>query len=180
LCVRRYQKNSCASPDAVNKLILAASLAGIVISAQPSKAKPQAQSPQPAARALDVDGPVPIGFAPPPPPPPPTADGRPAAALPPGAIRVEGSEQQAKLVTQPKPLYPPQARRAGISGAVHLGVLIAKDGTVQNIGVVNGHPLLAPAAIDAVRKWVYQQTLLNGEPVEVATSVTVNFQLAEQ
>jgi len=101
-------------------------------------------------------------------------------AIPPGAIRVEGSEQQAKLVTQPQPLYPPEARRAGISGAVHLSVLIAKDGTVQNIGVLSGHPSLVSAAIDAVRKWVYQQTLLNGEPVEVATSVTVNFQLAEQ
>lgn len=74
----------------------------------------QAQSPQPAARALDVDGPVPTEFAPPspppPPPPPPTGDGGPATALPPGAVRVEGSEQQAKAVTQPKPLCPPQAR----------------------------------------------------------------------
>jgi protein TonB len=83
-------------------------------------------------------------------------------------------------VSQPPPVYPAQARQAGISGAVHLSVLIAKDGTVQDVDVVSGHPSLAPAAIDAVRKWVYQQTLLNGEPMEVATSVTVNFQVAGQ
>lgn len=63
---------------------------------------------------------------------------------------------------------------------MHLSVLVAKDGKVQNIEVVDGHPLLVPAAMDAVRKWVYQQTLRDGEPAEVATSVTVNFQLAGQ
>ena len=83
-------------------------------------------------------------------------------------------------MSQPPPVYPAQARQAGISGAVYLSVLIAKDGTVQHIDVISGHPSLVPASIDAVRKWVYQQTLLNGEPVEVVTSVTVNFQVAGQ
>jgi TonB family protein len=144
----------------------------------------QAPSPQQAAQALDVDGPVPASLLlpppPPPPPPPPAGDGQPTATIPPGTIRVEGNEQQAKLVSQPPPVYPPQARQAGISGVVRLSVLIAKDGRVKNVEVVRGHPLLVPAAIDAVWKWVYQQTLLNGEPVEVSTSVTVNFQVVGQ
>jgi len=120
--------------------------------------------------------PAALGSTPPPPPPPPPPGDAQARAIPPGAILIEGSVQQAKLVSQQPPVYPPLARQAGISGTVQMSVVIAKDGTVQHIEVVSGHPLLVPAAIDAVRKWMYRQTLLNGQPVEVATTVNVNFQ----
>jgi protein TonB len=61
---------------------------------------------------------------------------------------------------------------------VILEVVISKQGSVQNLTVLSGHPLLTTAAIDAVKQWRYQTTLLNGEPVEVVTTVTVNFNLA--
>ena len=124
----------------------------------------QAQNPPQPPGALNVDGAVPEPSAPPPPPPPPpppAANGQ-AVVLPPGAIRIEGNIQQAKLVSQAPPIYPPLARQARISGMVRLSVTIAADGTVRNIQVLSGHPLLVPAAIDAVRKWVYEKTLLNG------------------
>ena len=142
----------------------------------------QAQNPPQPPGALNVDGAVPEPSAPPPPPPPPpppAANGQ-AVVLPPGAIRIEGNIQQAKLVSQTPPIYPPLARQARISGVVRLSVIIAADGTVRNIQVLNGHPLLVPAAIDAVRKWVYEKTLLNGQPVEVVTPVSVTFNVSDQ
>ena len=63
--------------------------------------------------------------------------------------------------------------------AVMKQAIIAADGTVKNLTVISGHPLLVPAALEAVRQWVYQQTLLNGEPVEVMTQIDVNFTLLE-
>ena len=95
--------------------------------------------------------------------------------LPQGRIAVEGKEQQAKLIHQQAPVYPPQAQQAGISGTVRMSVVVARDGTVSNIKVVSGHPLLVGAALEAVRHWAYQPTLLNGEPVEVLTPVAVTF-----
>ena len=80
--------------------------------------------------------------------------------------------QQAKLIRQPKPVYPPLAKQARISGVVHLTAVIAKDGTIQDLKVISGHPLLVQAAMEAVKQWVYQPTLLNGEPVEVVTRST--------
>ena len=77
------------------------------------------------------------------------------------------------------PVYPPLARQARISGTVRLEAVIAFNGAVQSLRVASGHPLLAQAALDAVRQWVYQPTLLNGEPVEVLTQIDVNFKLAE-
>ena len=142
----------------------------------------QAQNPPPPPGALNVDGAVPEPSAPPPPPPPPppsAANGQ-AVVLPPEAIRIEGNIQQAKLVSQTPPIYPPLARQARISGVVRLSVIIAADGTVRNIQVLNGHPLLVPAAIDAVRTWVYEKTLLNGQPVEVVTPVSVTFNVSDQ
>ena len=100
--------------------------------------------------------------------------------VPPGAVRVEGSVQQAKLVSHTPPVYPPLARQAQISGVVRLSVVIARDGTVRNIQVLSGHPLLVPAAIEAVRNWVYEKTLFNGQPVEVVTPVNVTFNVAGQ
>ena len=73
------------------------------------------------------------------------------------------------------PVYPPLARQARIQGTVILKVVISKSGDVENIKLFSGHPMLAPAAIDAVKQWKYKPYLLNGEPVEVETRVTVNF-----
>jgi len=98
----------------------------------------------------------------------------------PGRITVGGNVQQAKLIRQPKPEYPALAKQARISGVVHFAVIIAKDGTVMDIKVISGHPLLIPAALQAVQQWVYQPTLLNGEPVEVITQIDVNFTLSDE
>src|SRR5438309_688327 len=102
-------------------------------------------------------------------PPPPKAT--------PTRIRVGGQVQQASLISQPKPVYPALARQARIQGVVRLQAVIAKDGTVQELQVLSGHPLLVPSAMEAVRQWRYKPTLLNGEPVEVITMIDVNFVL---
>jgi len=85
----------------------------------------------------------------------------------------------AKLVRKVIPEYPPLAKTARVSGVVHLLGVIAKDGTIQNLQVIGGHPLLARAALEAVRQWIYQPTLLNGQPVEVIAPIDVNFTLGQ-
>jgi protein TonB len=122
-----------------------------------------------------IIGSVPSAALPPPPPPPP-AEKKPVT---PKRITIGGNVQQAKLVRQPKPNYPPLAKQARISGVVHLAAIISKDGTIQDLKVIGGHPLLIPAALEAVKQWVYQPTLLNGEPVEVSTQIDVNFTLSQ-
>lgn len=118
-----------------------------------------------------------IGSVPSAAPPPPPVKEAPKPQTP-QRIRVGGNVQQAKLIRQPKPVYPPLARQARIQGTVRLTAVIAKDGTIQELQVVNGHPLLVPSALEAVKQWVYQPTLLNGEPVEVVTQIDVNFTLS--
>jgi protein TonB len=110
-----------------------------------------------------------------PPPPPPPKEVRKEVQR----IKIGGAVQQAKLIRQPKPVYPPLAKQARISGTVHLSAIIAKDGTIQKLEVISGHPLLVPSALEAVKQWVYQPTLLNGEPVEVQTTIDVNFTLSQ-
>ena len=112
-----------------------------------------------------------VTAAPPPPPPPKAAT--------PKRIRVGGQVESARLIFQPKPEYPPLAKMARIQGTVRLEAIISKDGTIQDLKVVSGHPLLVKSALEAVQRWRYQPTLLNGEPVEVVTEVDVNFTLAE-
>ncbi len=112
------------------------------------------------------------------PPPPPPVKEAPKPVVP-QRIRVGGNVQQAKLVRQPKPVYPPLARQARIQGTVRFNAIIGRDGTIQNLQLVSGHPLLVPSAQDAVKQWVYQPTLLNGEPVEVITIIDVNFTLSQ-
>ncbi|MGA3096634.1 MAG: M56 family metallopeptidase [Bryobacteraceae bacterium] len=97
----------------------------------------------------------------------------------PTRIRVGGAVQTARLVKNVAPVYPPLAKQARIQGTVVMDVVIAKDGTVQNVTVVNGHALLIQAAMDAVRQWQYHPTMLNGEPVEVNTQVEVQFALPD-
>lgn len=94
-------------------------------------------------------------------------------------IRVGGNVQQTMLVSQPHPTYPPEAKAARIQGVVELQAIIGTDGTVKNLSVIQGHPLLAQAALDAVKQWVYKPTLLNGDPVEVQTIIDVNFTLSQ-
>jgi protein TonB len=123
-----------------------------------------------------IIGSVPSAAPPPPPPPPAKKEEKPAT---PQRIKIGGSVQQAKLVRQPHPVYPPLAKQARISGVVKLSAIISKDGTIQKLEVLSGHPLLVPAALEAVKQWVYQPTLLNGEPVEVITQIDVNFTLSQ-
>jgi protein TonB len=114
--------------------------------------------------------------APPPPPPPKKEEPKPVT---PQRIKVGGNVQSAKLVRQPRPNYPPLAKQARISGVVKLSAVIGKDGTIRELQTISGHPLLVPAALEAVKQWVYQPTLLNGEPVEVQTQIDVNFTLSQ-
>ncbi len=116
----------------------------------------------------------------PPPPPPPLPSGGGGYGVretPPQGIIVDATVQQRNLVSQSPPVYPPLARQSGVQGVVKLSLQIAKDGSVQKIEVMGGHPLLIPAAVDAVKQWRYHPTLLNGSPVEVSTTVDVSFDL---
>jgi len=85
---------------------------------------------------------------------------------------------QGNLVYRVQPVYPPLARAAGVQGTVVLRAIISRQGTIANLQVVSGHPMLAPAAVEAVRQWRYRPYLLNNEPIEVETQITVNFVLS--
>ena len=113
-----------------------------------------------------------LSQATPPPPPPPKPQT-------PKRIRVGGQVESARLIFKPNPEYPPLAKMARIQGVVRLDAIISKDGTIQDLKVLAGHPLLVKAALEAVQRWRYQPTLLNGDAVEVATEIDVNFTLAE-
>ena len=90
-----------------------------------------------------------------------------------------GNVQAANLQSQVKPVYPPLAKQARIQGVVVLEAEISKEGTIDNLKVISGHPLLIQAAIDAVKQWRYKPTQLNGEPVPVVTTITVNFAFSQ-
>jgi protein TonB len=81
----------------------------------------------------------------------------------------------ATIIRQDRPEYPPEARAAHIQGPVILHIIVGTDGAVKSIELVNGDAALTKAAIDAVKKWRYKPTLLNGQPVEIDTTVTVTF-----
>jgi periplasmic protein TonB len=110
------------------------------------------------------------------------SDSRPVApvAAPPALVApVHISHiSEGNLVHKVLPAYPPLARSARIQGTVVLQAVISKQGTIENLRVVAGHPMLVPAAIEAVRQWRYRAYVLNNEPVEVETQITVNFSLA--
>ena len=114
--------------------------------------------------------------APPAPAVKPAAPPRPAAREP-LRLRVGGLVQQGRLVHEVQPVYPPLARAARVSGDVELTAIIGTDGAVRQLQVAKGHPLLAQAALDAVRQWRYRPATLNGDPVEVITNITVMFRL---
>jgi protein TonB len=79
------------------------------------------------------------------------------------------------LLEQPKPIYPPIAKAAHVQGAVILHATISKSGTIEKLSVVAGPPMLQGAATDAVSRWRYKPYILDGEPTEVETTITVNF-----
>ena len=95
----------------------------------------------------------------------------------PQRIREGGIIEAAKIIAQPQPTYPVLAVQASIQGNVVLHAIIGKDGRVSELEIISGDPRLVKAALDAVRQWRYQPTLLNGEPVEVDTTITVSFVL---
>ena len=96
----------------------------------------------------------------------------------PQRVRVSSGVSTGLLIKKVTPVYPPLARQARIQGSVVLQAEISKEGTIQNLQLISGHAMLAPAAIDAVKQWRYKPYLLNGEPVAVETQVVVNFSLS--
>ena len=92
-------------------------------------------------------------------------------------VRLAQGTLQKYLLHAVQPIYPVQAQNLGVQGMVTLSTLIGRDGRVQNVSLVSGHPLLAPAAAVAVRQWVYKPYTQNGEPVEVETTIMVTFTL---
>jgi len=117
-------------------------------------------------------------------PPPPVARVEPTHAIqpkpdvsaPPRIIRIS-ELRMARLIHRVEPVYPPLAKQARVQGAVQIEAIIATDGHMRDLRVVSGHPLLMNAAVDAVRQWIYEPTVLNGEKVEVSAPITVNFKL---
>lgn len=101
----------------------------------------------------------------------------PPASSTPKRINVGGGVQAAKVIFKPSPQYPPLARNAHIQGIVRLRAVVGTDGTISDLKLIQGHPLLVPEAMKAVSRWRYRPTLLNGEPVEVVTEIDVNFHL---
>jgi protein TonB len=138
--------------------------------------------PSPAAvRPVETPG----GTPPPPPtqvpePTPQTTQApaeQPPIPAPTEPVRVGGNVQQAKVVRQVSPVYPPLARQARVAGVVRVEATIGKDGKVLKAAALNGPPLLRQAAADAVRQWIYRPTTLNNQPVEVVTQIDVTFNL---
>jgi protein TonB len=107
--------------------------------------------------------------------PPPVVHAAPKMQM----VRVGGDVIAARALYQPPPAYPPLARMAHIQGVVVLQAIIGTNGAIQGLKALSGPPLLVPAAIDAVKTWRYQPTLLNTEPVEVLTEIDVHFKLGE-
>jgi protein TonB len=95
------------------------------------------------------------------------------------AIRISQGVSQGLLIYQPSPEYPRIARAARIQGQVLLKAVISRDGRIEDLQAISGHPMLIPPAIRAVQQWRYRPYLLNGEPVEVETEITVNFLLSQ-
>jgi TonB family protein len=95
----------------------------------------------------------------------------------PGAVRVSGGVMAGQIISKVNPIYPPIARASGVAGIVVLHAVISETGTIQQLNAISGPPMLVAAAMDAVKQWTYQPYLLNGNPVAVETTITVNFSL---
>jgi TonB family protein len=138
---------------------------------------------------------VPVAHTPPPAPvveqvalpaaPPVLAPPTPAVAIKPKVKRIvtfamDPMQAARKVLTAPPPVYPPEAREALVEGQVKLRIRIGRDGRVIDAEVLNGDPLLVDAAMESVKQWLYEPTVLNGVPVEVITQVDVNFTLLDR
>jgi TonB family protein len=99
------------------------------------------------------------------------------AKVVPQRIRVPAEAQAAKLISKVEPVYPPLATAARIQGMVHFSAVIGANGGILSAQVLDGSPLLAPSATDAVKQWRYAPTLVNGTPVEIVTEIEVEFLL---
>jgi peptidyl-prolyl cis-trans isomerase A (cyclophilin A) len=110
----------------------------------------------------------------PPPPPPPGA----AVASAPRRINISAGVAQGMLISKTSPVYPIDAKKAGVSGTVVLSAVIGTDGLIKDLQIVSGPDLLQQAAVDAVKQWRYRPFLLNDEPVEARTTVNIIFTLA--
>lgn len=113
-------------------------------------------------------------------PPPPVESKPPEPKIvtkEPKRIKVGGAVQLARLIKQVQPVYPPIARQTRVSGTVELTGTIGTDGHIRELKPLSGNPLLIRAAMEAVSQWIYEPTLLNGEPVEVIAPITVTFHL---
>jgi protein TonB len=115
-----------------------------------------------------------IPEAPPPPPPPPTPE-----PAPKGPVRVGGQIKEPTKIRNVPPVYPEVAKQARVQGVVVLEAVISPAGEVTNVKVLRGSPLLDDAAVSAVKQWRYSPTTLNGQPVAVVMTVTVNFRMGD-
>jgi protein TonB len=116
-----------------------------------------------------------VGWTPPAAPPPPRRPEKEPSKEP---VRI-GTLDPARVVNHVAPIYPPLARQARIQGVVLLEAVISKTGRMEKLHVISGHPLLVQAALDAVTQWRYLPTMLNGEPVEVISTIEVKFLLSQ-
>jgi protein TonB len=98
-----------------------------------------------------------------------------AAPKPTGPVRVSSGTVAGMAISQPTPVYPPIAKAAHVQGTVILHAIISKQGTIEQLTVISGPPMLTSSALDAVHRWRYKPYLLNGEPTEVETTINVNF-----
>lgn len=114
-----------------------------------------------------------------PPPPPEKPEAAPATKAPPMRIRIGGNVAQAKVIHQVQAIYPETAKTAHVQGTIVIHAVIARDGTILELKYVSGPELLMKSAMDAVREWRYAPTLLNGEPVEVDTTISVVYTLGD-
>jgi protein TonB len=110
----------------------------------------------------------------PPPPPPPVIK-----KIPPAPVHVSSGIIESNLIHRVQPAYPALARSARVQGVVEFTAVISKQGAIENLQLVRGHPLLINAAREAILQWRYRPTMLNGEPVEVITNILVNFTLSQ-
>ena len=115
---------------------------------------------------------------PPKPQPKPAEVKKPVEAAPIAPIRVSIGAQEAKIIRRILPAYPALAKQARVQGTVRLLGVISKEGRIEKLQVISGHPLLVQAAVDALKQWTYRPTLLNGLPVEVMAPIDVNFILS--
>jgi protein TonB len=148
---------------------------------RPARPTELADLPSPAAAPavmpkINTDGSLPFASMPAAPAPAaPAPSSRPASQPGVSGSNPGGQIQAAQLIFRKEPDYPLLARQMGAKGTVELIATIGTDGTVKSVKVVKGHPLLAKAAQDAVMQWRYRPTLLNGQPVQNETRITLNF-----